>query len=211
MMTRRLSCSVSSPFVSVLVTIVVASVYFESAASGGNRTEMTSSKSSSSGRRQHLKVQRRQQQRSSVGPPATESGTAQPAAARIVGDVVLGGLFPVHGKDTAGSCGKVQKDRGVQRLEAMLFAVDHINRDRSLLPGILLGAHVLDSCSHETYALDQSLEYVRASLNIFDDTMFHCDDGSHPDIINQPEPVVGVVGGSYSSVSIQVITRFTLY
>ena len=87
----------------------------------------------------------------------------------------------------------------------MLFTIDHINRNRSLLAGIKLGAHVLDTCSHETYALDQSLEYVRASLNIFDESMFHCVDGSQPKIINQPaQPVVGVVGGSYSSVSIQV-------
>jgi len=86
----------------------------------------------------------------------------------------------------------------------MLFAVDHINRNRSLLPGVRLGARVLDTCSRETYALDQSLEYVRASLNIFDPSLFRCVDGSSPDIINQPEQVIGVVGGSYSSVSIQV-------
>jgi len=91
----------------------------------------------------------------------------------------------------------------------MLFAVDHINRDRSLLPGIMLGAHVLDTCSHETYALDQSLEYVRASLNVFDPSMFRCDDKSTPDIVHQPDPVIGVVGGSYSSVSTQV--GFTLF
>ena len=63
---------------------------------------------------------------------------------------------------------------------------------------------MLDTCSRETYALDQSLEYVRASLNIFDPSMFRCDDGSSPDVVSQPEQVIGVVGGSYSSVSIQV-------
>jgi len=201
----RRTSSTSSPVVAVLVTIVVASVYIETTASGTARTDTSSSKLSSGGRRQQLKVQRRQQQqRPSDGPPPTESGTNQPKAAHIDGDIVLGGLFPVHSKDTAGGCGVVQKDRGIQRLEAMLFAVDHINRNRSLLPGVVLGAYVLDTCSHETYALDQSLEYVRASLNIFDPSMFRCDDGSNPDIVNQPEPVIGVVGGSYSSVSTQV-------
>jgi len=196
-----------SPVVAVLVTIAVASVYVETAASSGNGTEMKLSKLSSGVRRQQLKVQRRQQQKLSVAPPSTEPKTTQQAAAHIDGDIVIGGLFPVHRKVTAGGCGDIQKDRGIQRLEAMLFAVDHINRNRSLLAGIRLGAHVLDTCSHETYALDQSLDYVRASLNIFDPSMFRCDDGSNPDIINQPEPVVGVVGGSYSSVSIQVITH----
>jgi len=196
----------SMAVVVVLATIVVASVCIETTTSGGNRTETRSPKSTSAagGRRQQARPQRRQQQRPGVGPPPAGSKTTQPMAARIDGDVVLGGLFPVHSKDTASGCGDVQKDRGIQRLEAMLFAVDHINRNRSLLPGVRLGAHVLDTCSRETYALDQSLEYVRASLNIFDPSMFSCDDGSNPDIISQPEPVIGVVGGSYSSVSIQV-------
>jgi len=198
-MRRRRIGPTSSLVATVLTTIIVASVCIEAIASdGNNRTE---TRSSDAGRRQ----QRRRQQR-----PSSESRTTQPAAAHIDGDIVLGGLFPVHSKDAAGGCGEVQKDRGIQRLEAMLFAVDHVNRNRSLLTGIQLGAHVLDTCSRETYALDQSLEYVRASLNIFDPSMFSCDDGSNPDIINQPEPVIGVVGGSYSSVSIQVCPLYII-
>jgi len=197
------SFSTWSPL-ALLASIVVASVCVETtSASGANRTEVRSSWKLYPGgsRRSH---QRRQQQRIGAGPTAGEGRTTQPTAAHIDGDIVLGGLFPVHSKDTASGCGDVQKDRGIQRLEAMLFAVDRINRDRSLLPGIQLGAHVLDTCSHETYALDRSLEYVRASLNVFDPAMFRCNDKSNPDIINQPDPVVGVVGGSYSSVSTQV-------
>ena len=124
-------------------------------------------------------------------------------AAVIPGEYVLGGLFPVHKKGSS-ECGGIQPDRGVQRVEAMLFTVDHINRNRDLLPDVRLGANILDTCSRETYALDQALEYVRASLTIFDTTQFQCGDGSMPTLANNPEPVVGVVGGSYSSVSIQV-------
>jgi len=201
----------------VLATLFVASVCVEtSTTSGGSRADAPSPPkraSAAGGRRpqqQQVRPQRRrtpQHPGGGVGPPPPPA-TAQPAAARIDGDIVLGGLFPVHGKDAGGGCGDVQKDRGIQRLEAMLFAVDHINANRSLLAGVRLGAHVLDTCSRETYALDQALEYVRASLNIFHPSMFHCDDGSNPDIISQPDPVIGVVGGSYSSVSIQVIHTF---
>ena len=132
-------------------------------------------------------------------------------AARIDGDIVIGGLFPVHNKGhgtstSVASCGgEIQPDRGIQRLEAMLFTVDHINKNPDVLPGIQLGAHVLDTCSRDTYALDQALEFVRASLNVYDPEMFRCGDGTHPRLTGQqPEPVIGVVGGSYSSVSIQV-------
>lgn len=133
------------------------------------------------------------------------------AAARIDGDVILGGLFPVHNKglgtaSSAASCGgEIQPDRGIQRLEAMLFTIDHINKNPSVLPGVRLGAHVLDTCSRDTYSLDQALEFVRASLNVFDPALFRCGDGTSPVLAGgQPEPVIGVVGGSYSSVSIQV-------
>lgn len=75
---------------------------------------------------------------------------------RIEGDLVLGGLFPVHEKGGGvDECGRINEDRGIQRLEAMLFAIDRINRDPVLLPGVSLGVHILDTCSRDTYALEQ--------------------------------------------------------
>lgn len=52
-------------------------------------------------------------------------------------------------------CGRVNEDRGIQRLEAMLFAIDRINMDSAVLPGVSLGVHILDTCSRDTYALEQ--------------------------------------------------------
>lgn len=79
---------------------------------------------------------------------------------RIEGDLVLGGLFPVHEKGAGmEECGRVNEDRGIQRLEAMLFAIDRINTDNSLLPGVTLGVHILDTCSKDTYALEQVGEH----------------------------------------------------
>jgi len=130
--------------VAVLATIVVVSVSVETTTSGGNDT---AARSSGDRRAKARPPPRRRQSR-----PAAEARTTQPVAARIDGDIVLGGLFPVHGKDTAaagggggGGCGDVQKDRGIQRLEAMLFAVDNINRDRSLLPGVRLGGRAIST------------------------------------------------------------------
>lgn len=53
----------------------------------------------------------------------------------LSGDVILGGLFPVHenSKDKDRSCGHKTYNRGIQRLEAMLYAVDTINADDTLL------------------------------------------------------------------------------
>lgn len=53
----------------------------------------------------------------------------------------------------------------MQRMEAMLYAIDEINNRTDLLPNITLGATVIDSCSSDTYALEQSMEFVRSYMN----------------------------------------------
>lgn len=124
---------------------------------------------------------------------------------KIEGDLVLGGLFPINEKGTGTEeCGRINEDRGIQRLEAMLFAIDEINKDDYLLPGVKLGVHILDTCSRDTYALEQSLEFVRASLTKVDEAEHMCPDGSYAIQENSPLLIAGVIGGSYSSVSIQV-------
>ena len=88
---------------------------------------------------------------------------------RMRGDVILGGIFPMHEHRGAGHhslpCGAVKEEKGVQRLEAMLHAIDEINADPRLLPNVSLGALVIDSCSSDTYALEQSMEFVRSYMN----------------------------------------------
>uniref|UniRef100_A0A8C3YHN5 Glutamate metabotropic receptor 2 n=1 Tax=Catagonus wagneri TaxID=51154 RepID=A0A8C3YHN5_9CETA len=131
----------------------------------------------------------------------------------LEGDLVLGGLFPVHQKGSlAEECGPVNEHRGIQRLEAMLFALDRINRDPNLLPGVRLGAHILDSCSKDTHALEQALDFVRASLSRGADGSRHiCPDGSYAAHGDAPTAITGVIGGSYSDVSIQVANLLRLF
>lgn len=85
------------------------------------------------------------------------------AVVHVPGDVLLGGLFPVHKMGKHAACGKINRNRGVQRLEAMLFAIDRINADPILLPGVKLGAIILDTCSCAEHALNQSLAFVQPS------------------------------------------------
>ena len=179
----------------------------------------------------------------------------------------------------------INKDRGIQRLEAMLFAIDKINNDTKLLPdvkvsnllrinrtwiepdrqqrrwrlsmrpsaspihssidsimaGVLfccwlfkriiwnvdcnnepfikfttdcdiqLGAIILDTCSSDSYALNQSLEFIRASINTVEGSAFSCTDGSIPRPKYGTKIIRGVVGGSYSEVSLQVANLLRLF
>ena len=142
------------------------------------------------------------------GLPAVSYNTDSKREITLDGDLMIGGLFPVHQKgEGAEDCGKINAQRGIQRLEAMLLALDEINKDERILPGIKLGAHILDTCSKDTYALEQSLEFVRASLTKVDDSEYTCPDGSYAIHDDVPLAISGVIGGSYSDVSIQVGTH----
>ncbi|XP_030623687.1 metabotropic glutamate receptor 4-like [Chanos chanos] len=129
---------------------------------------------------------------------------------RIDGDITLGGLFPVHARGNDGkACGELKKEKGIHRLEAMLFALDRINNDNELLPNITLGARILDTCSRDTHALEQSLTFVQALIEK-DSSDVKCLSGGPP-IITKPERVVGVIGASASSVSIMVANILRLF
>lgn len=65
---------------------------------------------------------------------------------------------------------------------------------------------ILDSCSNPAFALNQSLDFVRDLIGTNDASEFQCRDGSRPKS-RRPlakRKVAAVVGGSYSSVTVQV-------
>ncbi|XP_017682573.1 PREDICTED: metabotropic glutamate receptor 7 isoform X1 [Lepidothrix coronata] len=133
-----------------------------------------------------------------------------PHSIRLEGDITLGGLFPVHAKGPPSSpCGDIKKENGIHRLEAMLYALDQINSDPDLLPNVTLGARILDTCSRDTYALEQSLTFVQALIQK-DTSDVRCTNGEPP-VFVKPEKVVGVIGASGSSVSIMVANILRLF
>ncbi|VBB26288.1 unnamed protein product [Acanthocheilonema viteae] len=133
---------------------------------------------------------------------------------RIPGDVIIGGVFPVHSKSDSPDqpCGVIAETRGVHRVEAMLYALDVINSQRGFLRGYKLGALILDSCSNPAYALNQSLDFVRDMIGSADLSEYQCRDGSVPQSRQLPRKnVAAVVGGSYSSVTVQVANLLRLF
>ncbi|KAM5217631.1 metabotropic glutamate receptor 6 isoform 4-T4 [Hipposideros larvatus] len=134
---------------------------------------------------------------------------------RLAGGLTLGGLFPVHARGAAGRvCGPLKKEQGVHRLEAMLYALDRVNADPELLPGVRLGARLLDTCSRDTYALEQALSFVQALIRgrgNGDEAGVRCPGGVPQLRAAPPERVVAVVGASASSVSIMVANVLRLF
>ena len=118
------------------------------------------------------------------------------------GDIILGGLFPVHtsvpGSD-GGQCEDGILTKGIQTLEAMLYAIDAINSDPDLLPNITLGYDIRDTCQSEKIGLDESADMVLAN-----DSECH--------LGNSPLPaVMAVIGPLQSDVSIPIASFFRIH
>jgi hypothetical protein len=109
--------------------------------------------------------------------------------------ISLGGLFPIRRNNDSG-CGEL-REAGVERAEAMVYAIQTINSDPFLLPGVNLTYDIRDTCSLSNFALERAIEYVQSS-----DTS--CSNQS-------TLSVSGILGASSSSVSTSVAGLFRLF
>ena len=135
------------------------------------------------------------------------TGSKDDTAGIIDGDLVLGGLFRIRKINGTNKCNKdVEVQVGIQRVEAMLYAIHEINRDQNLLPNVKLGAEIRDTCSLKTKALDESLKLILDSLILRSSLQ-----QNEQCLRNTTKDVVGVVGASRSTLSIEVAKLLRLF
>ena len=96
-------------------------------------------------------------------------------------DFVIGGLFPVH--DYTDSV--FTKYGDLEMLEAMLFAIDRVNNDMSLLPNLTIGYDVRDSRNDTPYGAFVATDIIRQAI-----------DDSYT--------LLGIVGPAHTSVALSV-------
>ncbi|CAG9859138.1 unnamed protein product [Phyllotreta striolata] len=124
----------------------------------------------------------------------------------VEGDLVLGGLMMVHEREESITCGPVMPQGGVQALETMLYTLDRVNKaEEAVLPGISLGAHILDDCDKDTYGLEMAVDFIKGSISNIDGAEYHCNKTQVRKVIS------GVVGAASSVTSIQVANLLRLF
>ena len=96
-------------------------------------------------------------------------------------------------KETENACGRIDPQPGFQYLAAMLFAIQEINNDSSLLPNITLGAKVYDTCRSQTIGADRAKDLITYTLT------------------NRKAPLAGVIGPFVSDVSIAVANLLRVF
>ena len=86
-------------------------------------------------------------------------------AVRIEGDIILGALHMVHERSEDSICGAIMPQGGIQALETMLYTLDWINKNETLLPGIKLGILAKDDCDRDIYGMEQAVDFIRGEHN----------------------------------------------
>ncbi|XP_061072459.1 extracellular calcium-sensing receptor [Conger conger] len=117
----------------------------------------------------------------------------------VSGDILIGGLFPLHFTAPEHYLSYVSKPRHYQChgfdyrafrwVQTMVFAIEEINRDSSLLPGVHLGYRILDSCDHIHTGLRGALSLLNDSSSQASSNP-RCPDGT---------PVSAIIGLASSS------------
>ncbi|XP_013056972.2 extracellular calcium-sensing receptor [Anser cygnoides] len=131
------------------------------------------------------------------------------------GDIILGGLFPIHfgvaakDQDLKSRPESVEciryNFRGFRWLQAMIFAIEEINSSPNLLPNMTLGYRIFDTCNTVSKALEATLSFVAQnkidSLNL--DEFCNCSE--------HIPSTIAVVGATGSGVSTAVANLLGLF
>ncbi|KAL3991760.1 hexosaminidase [Sarotherodon galilaeus] len=128
-----------------------------------------------------------------------------------VGDIILGGLFPVHFFSSVPHPSFTSEPQqptchgfyvqGFRQAQTMAFAIDEINRNANLLPNVTVGYTLYDNCVELGIGFRGALSLASGQEEqiILDDTC-----------TGKP-PVLGIVGDSSSTPSIAISSVLSLY
>lgn len=108
--------------------------------------------------------------------------------------ILLGGLFSVHSSSDGNTCGSIDPGPFIN-VEAMAFAISHINQRDDILPNITLGFDIRDTCGLSNIALEEVVGLMQL----------------HQNRANSSSSISGVVGAERSDVSISVASLLRIF
>ena len=91
-----------------------------------------------------------------------EPGISNPRRFYRPGNVTLGVILPLHVKNPQDKCGEFYTF-GLGYIEAIMFAIDHINNDTNLLPNVTLGFDIRDYCDTPVLAMETANDFVKSN------------------------------------------------
>ena len=134
------------------------------------------------------------------------SSSHAPRTAYKDGHLMLGGLFDLHKSAGGnGSCGNLLATN-LGYTEAMIFAIESINQNNSLLPNVTLGFDIRDYCLRPAKAVETAYELVVKSDSRF--SIQNCTGVMEHDKSAKLKGITGVIGPMDSASAIMVSSLF---
>ena len=123
-------------------------------------------------------------------------------------DFIIAGIFPVH-YYAASQSKFVFNPAGLTWVEAMLYTIEQINKDRKLLPNVTLGFAVYDSCNNADLGLQATLDIIQEPKVIPSASRIQLSYNKPMEAVKcfcnkTKPPIVAVVGDAASSSSITI-------
>ena len=122
-------------------------------------------------------------------------------------DIVIGGMVRIHDSENGKCTDKIIEHKSVENLEAMLYAIDKINNDSSLLANLTIGYDIRDTCVSQSVALDEAIDIIHTNGQI---ELESCSELNNETELMEP-PVSAVIGPIISSVTTYVAGLFRLF
>lgn len=108
---------------------------------------------------------------------------------------MIGVVLPVHRYKSTVLCSDETNDFGIfKRMESIVFAIDEINNNKTLLPEVKLGFAMIDDCDNELVTIVKSFHFIQNTS----------DCPSVNDSAFQPIEVVAVIGSEGSQSTIKL-------
>uniref|UniRef100_A0A3B3H3C4 G-protein coupled receptor family C group 6 member A n=1 Tax=Oryzias latipes TaxID=8090 RepID=A0A3B3H3C4_ORYLA len=117
--------------------------------------------------------------------------------AKAPGDIIIGGIFPIHESFSVLTLSNWFYRLSIGRLSQsmiMVYAIEEVNKKREL-GNITLGYHIVDSCGEVSAALENVQVFMRKTRDINDPAL---------------PPVLAVIGGYYSEICVSVTRQLNL-
>lgn len=119
------------------------------------------------------------------------------------GDVILGGIFPLHLVKNNDSCSDLRSNMLILS-EAMVYAVDEITKEGTILQSVSLGYDIRDTCGNEQEGVSIASDFVYENTLKFDPRFVVTNSCRAEVTTPKRQPVIAVIGGLDSRVSVNV-------
>ena len=129
------------------------------------------------------------------------------------GDLVIAGMFPRSLQQPGQVCSKVKFRLAIQGAAAMMYAIEQISANHSILPNISLGYLLMDDCASEAVAVVKASQLVPIKQCVKDGCGIGLDPTSHvlTSGTNPQYDVVCLIGPNTSTMQMRTSLLLSLY